>query len=755
MTLSESVLPLSDRRSPFYVNVPNHDLKPIDQLVSYFKLWKHFIAGLTAYIKDLKLAKDFELNLNLQLVGSVQFPGFRSLPYNELAALELSQQSPPTSQASTPKLEKTLLATPLQGGDRPGLFKTKSASFLKNQNFAHRRSSSNVSLKSESPAPAAVAPAKSPAAPTLAPQNLAAKIMPKSDVTIDPSYFPRDSLFTNAAQALVGHHMNAYHAQVKLCREISTKMLPRLESLHKNLLLKIREIKASLKNDAFANTMLITEISKTGAIMNSFIKSVQIYTGKKPMIHGSAENVDDDDNVCLNDPFLIKMRLDYQLKNQLINENYIFAAYVNLQNISKDLHSFVVKDLNSVTERLIRAVNSENVYVSSPDQALYNLGVTLKDKLHAADHDWQHFVAHNKHLLDIYGKEGSPKKEVRSFNDVIVPFADTIHAKCLRCGYMYKKQKVIKSYTSNFYLLTCNYLHEFRTDLTSEKPHNKKKSKGKVGGVVGHDDVPVKSYNLNNYLLLVKNDKSFKFILTKVSDLSQKFTFKCLTEQDFDHWTTDLHDLLKYGSNHMARFAFIEKKMGNRHRISNGVVADDNLLNLGGLLLGQDASLNRITSQSLSGAFTPKVQLPSDSERNPFDAIQKSNAVAKAMRSPLASPSESIDSGKDSSPLEKNTLISPDVVSPSGHHEDYMKLQLDIIEQQQRLLEETLGKSSRPSLSRNSSADSIVSTIEPSGIDLSDFLLQNKDVLEVQPEMEARFLTESLIPTVTVLNADH
>ncbi|KAF8002719.1 hypothetical protein HF325_003684 [Metschnikowia pulcherrima] len=102
---TDSVLPSSDRRSPFFINVPSHDSKPITYLISYFKLWKHFVASLIAYLRDLLMAKEFELNLNLQLIGSIQFPGFKDLPYKCLSNVEQQLPSPTSSPSSTPKNE--------------------------------------------------------------------------------------------------------------------------------------------------------------------------------------------------------------------------------------------------------------------------------------------------------------------------------------------------------------------------------------------------------------------------------------------------------------------------------------------------------------------------------------------------------------------------------------------------------------------------------------------------------------------------
>lgn len=761
--MKESILPSTDRRSPFYMETPPPDAKPIDHLVRYFKLWKHFIAALTAYLKDLLMAKEFEQNLNLQLVGSVQFPGFRNLPFRAVSEFEQNSALPTLLQLSTPKTEKNLQLTPSVTAEmRPGLAKTKSASsFLKNQTFAHRRtnSSATLSLDGSAAAKSKPKPAPAPAAP------LAAMLAPKSDVTVDETYFPPDLLFPNMAQCLVHHHSSTYAAQQRLCRELQ-KLVPKLESLHRNLGIKIKEIKSLLKNESFANLLLVKEVSRTGAVLNTFIQAVQKYSGPMPVMRHSEE---DDDGATLGDPFLTKLRLDFQLKTQLIHENYVFALYVNLQGISKDLLNYVLKELNGVSERLIRATSAEAVYATSMDQCAFNLGASLRDKIQSADYLWLYFMSHNPNFLNIYvDTPTSPKRETRSLKDVVVPYANSIHSKCLRCGYMYKKQKVLKSYVSSFYLLTANFLHEFKIEVDKgEKktsPNQKKKTKGKVGGVVGHDDTPTKSYNLNDYTILVKEDKEFKFVLTKVSNRLQKFSFKCNSEADFVNWTTDLFDLLKFSNNHLRRFKFIEDKLELRdHTPSSSDTSasesqNDLHLNLSNLLSNK-VSLKKIQPQSLNGIFTPKVQSPTEQSKNPFESDFAAGVVAASV--PITSGTQS-----PVSPVSETGLVSPQPKSPSeaglasplehqNEHEHYLQLQTELMAQQQKLLEMQNAGAEKPSLSRNLSADSFVSELEPL-LGLLNFLDRNKNLVSDQPAAEFQLNADSLalVPTVFVLNHD-
>lgn len=790
MTTDSAVLPSTDRRSPFFVNVPSHDAKPIFHLIQYFKLWKHFISALIAYLKDLVMAKEFDLNLNLQLLGSVQFPGFKDLPYRCMTDLELLTNYA-ASNLTSPKNEvnKTLgsLLTPTVSNEskRPNLPRAKSAtSFLKNQSFAHRRLTSTATVDSDGAPehsvtkglagmkvlqqpnknsqqsknrPNAVSPQNS--STNVAQHILAAMVAPKSDVLIDPTYFPPDSLFSNMGNSLVNHHLNIHQAQLKLCKEVSHRMIPNLEQLHRNLSIKIKEIKSLLRNDSFANVTLVKEVSKTGVCINDYVNAIRRYSDTKPIIKQKLNQDDEPESASVGDPFLMKLGLDHQLKSQLIHENYIFALYVNLQSISKDLLNYVIKDLNGVAEKLIRATGAEAVYASSMEENLVNLGVTLKNKIKTSTYNWEYFMSHNKNFLNIYyDTPESPKREIRSFKDVVYPFSKSIHSKCLRCGYIYRKQKLMKSYVSYFYVLTCNYLHEFKIENNEKKAslksgggnghNNKKKSKGKVGGVIDHDDTPTKSYNLNDFTIDVKDSGELKFVLQRVSS-SLKVSFKCQSELDYVAWATDLQDLLKFSSNHLKRFKFIEEKLAQRSassedtsRETTPVPGSSNThsknhqemsLNLKNLL-SDKASLERIQpNNSLTGAFTPKVQSPNE-QANPFDSfplgLPPSDTLSPSLE-PVQSPEQTPQTQQDL--------------------ENYLRLQNEIMAQQQKLV--LVEEDRQLSISRTSSEESMTSGLN-SNNGLPLFLGQNEIYMNQIGHHHQTNESLSSLPEVLILDHD-
>ncbi|CCE78011.1 Piso0_000623 [Millerozyma farinosa CBS 7064] len=601
----EGILPGADLRSPFYINVPDMNARPIDDLVKYFKLWKHFIRSLIFYLKEICMSKEFTASLNSQLINSVQFPGCKDLPYKYLTMVE-NQKQQTGSGTPTKELKKSLSnsslvnlgstssgptagnnsynAPPSQQGNsgsstekRPGLFKTKSnnSTFLKTMSGGSSTSSSNGPHHGKRNASFSSAtnlfknfPMNGSGVSLPYQHNNSNVLHHLNDVHVPPEYFPDNSVFTNLAPILINNHYHIYSSQMRTVKELNGKLIPKLETLLKNLSSKIKEIKSSLKNESFANKDLAREVSQTGQILNAYMQSVERYSSSRPVLKRHTDDSSEEDEGVMDDPFLLKLKVDDQLKNQLIQENYLFASYLNLQNISKELLSYVLKELASVTERFGKLLNQEILFGPNSDHAVIGFLFHLKNTIQiSTDQYWIHFITMNKNFLNVY--EDTPyskKKDIRNMSKVVIPYGNSVHNKCVRSGIIYKKSKILKNYSGNFYLLTCNYLHEFKIDNenNAENANSAKKGKDKITRYIKYDDFPTKSYNLNEYVLKSKDPKNFKFVLQKASNFSKKFTFKCKGPNDYENWYNDLSDLLRFGESHLARFKCVEKKSNER-----------------------------------------------------------------------------------------------------------------------------------------------------------------------------------------------
>lgn len=601
----EGILPGADPRSPFYINVPDMNARPIDDLVKYFKFWKHFIRSLIFYLKEICMSKEFTANLNSQLINSVQFPGCKDLPYKYLTMVENQKQQTglgtPTKELKKSLSNLSLVNLGLTAGGpsaasngfnapssqqgnsgsltekRPGLFKTKSnnSTFLKTMSGGSSTTSSNGPNHGKRNASFNSAsslfknfPMNSSGLSLPYQHNSSNLFHHLNDVHVPPEYFPDNSVFTNLAPILINNHYHLYSSQMRTVKELNGKLIPKLETLLKNLSLKIKEIKSSLKNESFANKDLAREVSQTGQILDAYMQSIERYSSSRPVLKRNTDDSSEEDEGVMDDPFLLKLKVDDQLKNQLIQENYLFASYLNLQNISKELLSYVLKELASVTERFGKLLNQEILFGPNSDHAVIGFLFHLKNTIQiSTDKYWIHFITMNKNFLNVYeDTPHSKKKDIRNMSKVVIPYGNSVHNKCVRSGIIYKKLKILKNYSGNFYLLTCNYLHEFKIDNenNTENANSAKKGKDKITRYIKYDDFPTKSYNLNEYVLKSKDPKNYKFVLQKSSNFSKKFTFKCKGPNDYENWYNDLSDLLQFGENHLARFKCVEKKLSER-----------------------------------------------------------------------------------------------------------------------------------------------------------------------------------------------
>lgn len=812
----ETILPSTDTRSPFCINLPGSDAKPIDNLISFFKYWKYFVKSLIHYFQDIALVKQFEANLSLQLISSVQFPGFKDLPLRiarelNVQAAQGASDAQTAPGATTPPAHKdrpnqllgasiasssneskffdlqsvtssnsnatagqstigpmTSTSDPL-APKRPNLFKTKSnsnTSFLKsasNNMGIHKRASSATNIGGASGS---------------SQNNLVSHFT--TDVIIPPNFYPTDSLFSSCAPILLNHHQHTYQTNVKLGRDLSQKLIPRLQILLRNLLGKIKEIRSSLKNELFSHTDISKEVSETGQILNQYMNAVERYSKPQPVLKKKLMATDgsDEDSGILDDPFLLKLQLDYQVKHQLLYESYMFASWLNLQNISKELFAYIIRELHLVLDKFGKLQLSPEMFA------------VLKSKIaNLSSKDWEHFILMNPNFLNTYvATPFNIKREPRRSESIILPYSSSIHNKCLRLGILYRKNKLLKNYTRHFCLLTCNYLHEFKIDADDVKaeakadakagkqlgPSSRKFSKDKIGGFVGHDDLPSKSYNLNDLIFKVKDERSFKFEISRSSNTLKKATFKCVAAADWLGWCSDLAQLCSFGPNHYNRFAFVQhlvaaKDSQGLKSLSSGPAAPigSATTSSAGSTTADAASKTQASLEDvshanqpdlsghdvLSGMFTPTIRTPKQlGDENVFDATLLSNlgntghvkssgslaldsSVVSGSRSPGSDVLANVTASIPTSGAISLAPTSPGPVPIHGssvaahelEHESYMQMQQELLQKQQsdlKKLQQAPISTARainllqpPPLRRAASSDSVQSfEVQLSGI---------------------------------------
>jgi hypothetical protein len=325
------------------------------------------------------------------------------------------------------------------------------------------------------------------------------------------------------------YHLNMAQQQMKIVHELETKIIPRLEELQRDLLQKIREIK-NLNGD-FRNNM-DTEIAISGQLLDDYLASV------KSLKSGNESKL-----TSKTDPFLLRLKFELQLKQQLHQENYLEEAYINLQITGLELEKIIYKEVQS-------SLNQYSELISQEIFVMYN---DLINELHEgiiskkAHFEWDQFIERDsgKNLLKLKHDDDVPIP--RKISAIQYPYSKDLISKTIRSGYLLKKSKILKSYTKSFFILTMNYLHEF-------KSHN-----------LFENIQPINSIKLNDCILTESNEIKFQLHVNSSMALkSHNYVFKRITEEmteiDFRKWIMDLKNLTSF-NNLSERASFLQRKV--------------------------------------------------------------------------------------------------------------------------------------------------------------------------------------------------
>lgn len=316
------------------------------------------------------------------------------------------------------------------------------------------------------------------------------------------------------------YHYNLAKAQYNTALELSNNVIPRLEELRKDLALKIKEIK-NLNSDF--NNSISEQIALTGQLLHEYIDQVEALVGGDKTVGGKA------------DPYLLRLRLEIQLKKQLNEENLIEEAFINLQITGLELEKIIFQELQNSLKDYSELIAQEILlhYANLINELAQ--GILKKPNFI----EWDSFIDKNhKSLINLKHNDQIPVP--RNLNSIEYPYNKSIVSKCLRSGYFYKKNKFLKNYSKSFFILTINYLHEFKSSNLIQ------------------DSQPIHSISLNDSILTESNQEKFQlhthssnYIFKKPSDLSP---------QDFTKWLVDLKNLTSF-NNFKERYEFINTKI--------------------------------------------------------------------------------------------------------------------------------------------------------------------------------------------------
>lgn len=262
------------------------------------------------------------------------------------------------------------------------------------------------------------------------------------------------------------YHLSLGNQQYKISKEIVASLVPKLAGLRKDLSAKIKEIK-ELNSDFKTN--IGEHVKITSRLLNKYIASVK-FVDKTC----DADNKQKEKLKPKHDPYLLKLQLDLQLKRQLLEENYLQEAFVNLQTAALQLEKIVYSKIQCALQRYSALIDSEaRLMIKNVCHELQQGILSRPPAL-----EWDNFVTHHPTCL-MNLKSNDPLPQPRKLSDIVYPNMKSPLAKCIRVGYLFKRSEPSKGFTKGYFVLTTNYLHEFKSSdffLENKPPRSKNKA---------------------------------------------------------------------------------------------------------------------------------------------------------------------------------------------------------------------------------------------------------------------------------------
>ena len=411
---------------------------PTDLLVDRFYKWKKILKGLVIYLKEVSYAQEQFARINSQLQGNVKFPFLTDL-----------------------ENETHKIYDPLK---------------------------SNVPIKI--PQPSTIAEQKK----TVVVEE-DEQFQPVHDHSSAASGFLKfgSGSIQDIQVVLKKYHLSLAAQQFKVSKELVKTVIPNLEELRKDLAKKVKEIKG-LRDDFKTNLKEHMDVTaKLMARYNNTIKLLEEEVNNPTFVSSSNPK---------NDPYLLKLQLELQIKRQLFEENYLKEAFVNLQSSGMKLEKIVYIRIQASLQRFSSLIDSEaRLTIKNLCHELHS-GIVSKPPAV----EWDHFVSHHPTAL-VNWKSFDPLPTPRKMASISFPQMNSPLAKCIRAGQLNKTSKLTPNGSSHYYVLTSNFLHEFKDgdffklkqdDSTHSSPYSSKESFD-----------PGMSVNLNNCAFIESSETQF------------------------------------------------------------------------------------------------------------------------------------------------------------------------------------------------------------------------------------------------------
>ncbi|KAK6543187.1 hypothetical protein TWF694_007096 [Orbilia ellipsospora] len=350
---------------------------------------------------------------------------------------------------------------------------------------------------------------------------------------IEPEMFLRSGGILETNVVLKEHHKSAMLASEQ-AKQIQIQIISSLSGLRNDLSGKIKEIKG-LSGD-FKNT-LDKEREGTRRAVTQLADALMAVDANPSLASGK------------NDPYIVKLGVDKQLRRQLAEENYLHRAYLNLESSGRELESIVVSEIQKSFESYMNILRMEGADLTDTAERLQTRTINLP-----ADYEWSCFVERDPDFVD-------PRIPVRSFDTVEYPGWNHSAAVEVRAGLLERKSKYLKSYTPGWYVLSPSHLHEFKTPDRN------------------HDMTPVMSLYLpdctmGSHTQLSAN--SHKFVIkgrqTGALHRGHSWVFRAETHEAMMGFYEDIKNLIELSGPERNAFVASHQK---HHTPTNGVPAKE------------------------------------------------------------------------------------------------------------------------------------------------------------------------------------
>ncbi|KAL2709269.1 Protein ASK10 [Kluyveromyces marxianus] len=521
---------------------------PTDILADRFHKWRKILKGLVVYLREVAYSQEQYARINYSLKNAVKFSFLSDLDENTSKVFDpLTKNMPQKKPQPSPAMK-----SPRE--EKPDPFASAS-------NFSASTTTFNTSSL-----------------------DLGQELQLEPHEGCSGSGFMSfgSGSIQDIQVILKKYHLSMSSQQIKSSKEITQQIIPKLEDLRKDLNHKIKEIK---ELNADFKTNIQEHVALTGQLLHKYIASVNF-------LNDSAQRSDLiklKKNQALkpkHDPYLLKLQLDLQLKRQLLEENYLQEAYINLQTSGMELEKIIFSTVQKTLQRFSSIIDA-NARVS-----INNLCKELQKGILSKPPcvEWDNFVTHHPRCL-LPWKSTEPIPQPRKLSDIRYPKMKSSMAKCIRAGYLLRKSKYLKSYNKSYFVLTSNYLHEFKSSnffkLTQDNSEKDDHAIVPSSNNKSRSIVPLMSISLNDSELIEEQDK---------------FTINCKStyiqqEEQKESFSQDIKKITKSTS---TISKFFKQGSSKQSRLHLSLTPDNSSLNMSGGATGKGDNEDNVKSSSIT-----------------------------------------------------------------------------------------------------------------------------------------------------------